>query len=285
MSYNTQTAQQEGAYNIEPGKFLASIWQKGAGISADPDGAVYATSGEGPVVPGMNFGSSIIKLGQSGNTLALGDWFTPWNWLSLNTNDRDLNNAVVILPDHVTWPHPHEALTLGKEGTIYVLDRDNLGHLCSPTCNGSDTQIVQELPGVAKFGYTPVLWNDSVYITGNSSLQIYSLSQGLLNPGPSVVIGSLSHPVITSNGSQNGIVWLINGAVLAAYNATNLQNLYTSSQAVNNRDKLPPHGPLHLRVAQIVIPIILPRSRMICDQIIMKFCSLSNCATNRPELS
>lgn len=241
MSYNTSTASQEGAYDIEPGRFLASIWQKGAGISADADGNIYATSGEGPVVPGVNLGSSVFKLSQTGQTLTLADWFTPWNWSTLNTNDLDINNAVVILPDQ-PGAHPHEAVTFGKEGTIYVLDRDNLGHLCT-TCTVTDTQIVQELPGVAKFGYTPVYWNGSLYITGSHNLQIYSLSQGQLNPGPFLTLGSITHPVVTANGNRNGIVWLVNGAVLTALNATNLQKLYTSGQAPNNRDKLPlyPH--------------------------------------------
>src|SRR5882762_2732201 len=34
ISYNASTLQQEGAYTSEPGTVLASIWQKGAGISA-----------------------------------------------------------------------------------------------------------------------------------------------------------------------------------------------------------------------------------------------------------
>jgi len=242
MSYNTTTATQEGAYDIEPGRFLASIWQKGAGISADGDGYIYATSGEGPVVPGVNLGSSVFKLSQVGQTLTLADWFTPWNWASLNTNDQDINNAVVILPDPQPGPHPREAVTFGKESTIYVLDRENLGHLCA-TCTVTDTQIVQELPGVARFGSTPVLWNGSLYITGSHNIQIYSLQQGRLNPGPFITLGTITHPVVTSDGNRNGIVWLVNGALLTALDALNLQKLYTSGQAANNRDKLPayPH--------------------------------------------
>jgi len=192
-------------------------------------------------VPGVNLGSSVFKISQVGQSLTLADWFTPWNWSTLNTQDLDINNAVVILPDQ-PGAHPHEAVTLGKEGTIYVLDRDNLGHICT-TCTVTDTQIVQELPGVAKFGYTPVLWNGSLYVTGSHNIQIYALNQGRLNPGPLVTLGSITHPVITANGNRNGIVWLVNGAVLTALDAISLQKLYTSVQAANNRDILPvyPH--------------------------------------------
>jgi hypothetical protein len=152
----------------------------------------------------------------------------------------DINNAVVILPDQ-SGPVPHEAITLGKEGTIYVLNRDNMGQLCS-SCNGSDTQIVQELLKVAILGYTPVVWNGSVYITGSSKLQIYTLNNGLLTPSISSTKGNITHPVITSNGTSNGIVWFHNGNHLTALNALNLDELYTSNQAANGRDTLPPYA-------------------------------------------
>jgi len=238
MSFNTLSAQQE-AFDLEPGGRFGSVWQKGAGLSADSDGYVYADTGEGGMVDGVDLGITVFKLGQSGSQLSLADWFTPWNWSYLSANDVDINNAVVILPDQ-SGPVPHEAITLGKEGTIYVLNRDNMGQLCS-TCNGSDTQIVQELLKVATMGFTPVVWNGSVYITGSSKLQIYTLNNGLLTPSISSTIGS-THPVITSNGTSNGIIWLMNGNHLSALNALSLDVLYTSNQAANERDTLPPYA-------------------------------------------
>jgi hypothetical protein len=239
MSYNAATAQQEGAFDVEPGTGLASIWQKGAGISADPDGNIYAETGEGAVQPETNLGSSVFKLSQVSTRLSLTDWFTPWNWATLNSQDLDLNNGVVILPDQSGTVR--EAVTMGKEGTIYVLDRDHMGNLCS-SCSGADPQIVQELPQVAPSGFTPVVWNSSVYITGGSKLQIYALSNGLLTPGNSVVVGSMTHPMITANGTKNGIVWMVNSANLTARDALSLGTLYTSAQAPNGRDALPPYA-------------------------------------------
>jgi hypothetical protein len=239
MSFNTLTAQQE-AFDLEPGNRFGSVWQKGAGLSADSDGYVYADTGEGGMVGGVDLAITVFKLAQSGSQLSLADWFTPWNWSRLSTNDLDINNAVVILPDQ-SGPVPHEAITLGKEGTIYVLNRDNMGQLCS-SCNGSDTQIVQELLKVAILGYTPVVWNGSVYITGSSKLQIYTLNNGLLTPSISSTKGNITHPVITSNGTSNGIVWFHNGNHLTALNALNLDELYTSNQAANGRDTLPPYA-------------------------------------------
>jgi hypothetical protein len=89
MSYNATTLQQEGAFTTEPGNRLASIWQKGAGIPADSSGNIYAETGEGPYVAGTNLAISVLKFNQSGMTLNLVDWFTPYNYQTLSQNDRD----------------------------------------------------------------------------------------------------------------------------------------------------------------------------------------------------
>ena len=50
---------------------------------------------------------------------------------------------------------------------MYLVDRNNMGKYCvneTPPCNGSDTNIVQEIPGatVGVWG-TAAYWNGSVY--------------------------------------------------------------------------------------------------------------------------
>src|SRR5579864_8807539 len=144
MSYNATTLKQEGAFDAEPGKTLASVWQKGAGISADASGNIYAETGEGFYAPGTNLSESVFKLSQIGTTLSLADWFTPFNYQYLSNHDLDMAEAVLILPDQ-PGPFPHELIAIGKLGTVYVLNRDNMGQLCS-ACTTIDTQIVQELP-------------------------------------------------------------------------------------------------------------------------------------------
>ena len=247
LSYNAATLQQEGAYTTEPGQTLASIWQKGAGVSADSTDNIYAETGEGPYTPGTNLSISVLKLGQTGTTLALTDWFTPYNQQYLSQNDRDLNDGVLILPDQ-PGTYPHELIAQGKEGTVYVLNRDNMGQFCS-TCTsttGGDTQIVQEIPlGAGHQSGTPVYWNNTVYFTGNASpVFAYTLNNGVLVTPPSVQsiqVGGGGHAIITANGNSNGVIWFINGGKkLWAMDATTLMTLYTSDQAANGRDTLPP---------------------------------------------
>ncbi|MGA9508453.1 MAG: hypothetical protein WBV55_07385 [Candidatus Sulfotelmatobacter sp.] len=242
LSYNAGTLQLEGAYTVEPGKNLASIWQKGAGLSADTQGNIYGESGEGPYVDGSNFSSSVQKLTQTGTNLALADWFTPYNQDYLSENDLDLNDGILILPNQ-PGPYPHELITGGKEGTIYVLNRDNMGQYCS-TCTTGDTQIVQELPQAAPYSGIPVYWNNTVYFTADRKpVYSYSLENGKLVTPPLAQSSSDpggGHAVITANGTSDGILWFVNGNTLVAMNAVTLKALYYSSQAPGGRDTVPP---------------------------------------------
>ena len=245
LSYNPATLQQEGAYTAEPGKTLASIWQKGAGLSADSSGNIYAETAEGFYASGANLSSSVVKISQSGTTLALADWFTPYNQQYLTAHDLDLNDGALILPDQ-PGPYPHELIAEGKEGTIYLLNRDNLGQFCSTcTITTGDTQIVQEIPnGAGKESGTPAYWNNTVYFTGDSNpVQAYTLSNGALVIPPSVQsikLGGGGHAIITANGNSDGVIWFISGKTLWAMNAITLKTLYTSDQNASGRDTLPP---------------------------------------------
>lgn len=244
LSYNATTLEQEGSFTTEPGKTLASIWGKGAGLSADQYGRIYAETGEGPYVPGSNLSTSVFKLRQYGTTLILSDWFTPYNHQYLSSNDLDLHDGVLVLPPQPGL-YPNECVAEGKEGTIYLLNRNNMGHLCSKcTASTGDTQIVQEIPqGAGKQSGSAVYWNNTVYFTGQGPVLAYALNNGMLSIPPvakSASMGGGGHALITANGTSNGVLWLKNGPNLVALNAVTLTTLYTSAQAANGRDTLPP---------------------------------------------
>src|SRR6202035_469755 len=116
ISYNASTLAQEGTFNAEPGKSLASIWMKGGGLSADSASNIYGEAAEGSFAPGTNFGSSVFRLTQSGDTLEVADWFTPWNQPYLKQSGLDLNGAVLFAPDQSGTPPPLGP-AVGKEGT------------------------------------------------------------------------------------------------------------------------------------------------------------------------
>jgi uncharacterized protein (TIGR03437 family) len=123
----------------------------------------------------------------------------------------------------------------GKEGRIYLLDRDNLGNWHA----GDDSQIVQSLPGAigGLFG-NPAYFNNALYFCGSGdALKSFSVAGAQMSATPASTSPEAYGypgcvPSVSANGSRNGIVWALQPAgALAAYDASNLKNeLYTSDQ-------------------------------------------------------
>ncbi len=242
MAYNASTLQPEGAFDDEPGESAAAVWMRGGGLSADSAGNIYGATADGPFAAGTNFGQSVFKLSQTGGSLQLADWFTPFNELYLDTHDKDMSEPVLVLPDQ-TGTYPHLAAAAGKEGTIYILNRDNMGHFCA-TCTITDTQIVEELTAFAPQTGALIYWNGAIYSSGYAlAISALALTNGVLATTPfaqSKKVASGHSPVISANGNTAGVLWQITGPSLSAFDAATLVRLYNSNQAPNHRDALPP---------------------------------------------
>jgi hypothetical protein len=254
FAYNAAQLTQLAVFNTTPGGTEGAIWQAGGAPSSDATGNIYVITGNGTFDAdsgGSDYGQSFLKLSLSGNTLAVDDYFSPFNQADLNSTDQDLGSAgALLLPDSVgSATHPHLMISAGKGGTIYLVDRDNLGKYCG-SCTSTDTQIVQEVPGAISENFSnPAYWQGLVYFgASNDSLRAFSISNGVLSS--SSVSASLNTfgergttPSISANGSTNGIVWVIGSqagtpvALLHAYLGTNLADeRYNSAQASNGRD-------------------------------------------------
>jgi hypothetical protein len=247
LSYDAASLSQLAVFNTSPDYGLTSIWQAGVGLAADTDGNLFVETaeagGNGFDVPngGQTFCNSVLKLSPN---LTVADYFTPWSVAYLNSHDLDLSSTgAVILPDQ-DGPYPHELVASGKQGIVYVLNRDYLGMF-----SANDSQVLQEValePGSANdvlFG-SPAYWNNTVYFAPNASpLMAFPLSGGLLGtPLKTSAIYAGSHsPSISANGTSNGVLWVITGQ-LFAFDAVSLKLLYTTNQAPNGRDTLPPVG-------------------------------------------
>ncbi len=242
LGYDTNTLQQVGAFNTSPDIGLTSIWQSGQGLTADDEGNIYVTTAESGNydVPsgGQSFSNSILRL--STNPFGLDDYFTPWNVAFLNNNDLDVSSSgPLLLPDQ-DGPNPHILVTAAKEGTIYVLNREHLGFF-----GVDDSQIVQELPLVlaGELMNSPTYWNGTIYFSAdNDFIKGYAVSSGQLSSVPAVtstqILGGSHSPSISSNGTANGVLWVINGSQLWAFDASTLTFLYNTKQ-VPTRDTVP----------------------------------------------
>src|SRR6202521_2705904 len=247
LSYDAASLSQLAVFNTSPDSGLASIWQAGNGLAADADGNIFVETAETGApydVPngGQTFCNSVLKLAPD---LTLADYFTPWSVAYLNAHDLDLSSTgELILPDQ-DGPYPHELIASGKQGIVYVLNRDSLGMFST-----NDSQVLQEVVLESGINYYDVLfgslayWNNTVYFAPNASpILAFPLSGGLLGT-PLKTSGSYngSHsPSISANGNSNGVLWVITGQLLA-FDAVSLKLLYTTGQAPNGRDTLPPVG-------------------------------------------
>lgn len=242
LAYDAHMLQQTAVMNASPDdpEGRNAIWQSGTGPAADASGNVYFETANGPFDAdsgGRDYGDSFLRLAKSGSGFTVVDYFTPFNQKFLHTNDIDLGSSgLVLIPDQA-GTHPHLAIGSGKEGSVYVVDRDNMGHY-NPVDN---SQIVQFLDhAVGSMFSAPAYWNGKVYFAGAvKGLQSFSLSNGLLSPASQAGATCCMHvPSISANGTNEGIVWILNANTLIAFDAVDLTHkLYDSKQA-GTRDLL-----------------------------------------------
>jgi hypothetical protein len=249
IGYDASTLAQTSVFCTSPNGNLDTIWEGGGSLAADSNGNLYFETGNGSSGPdNSNYSEAFIALSTSGGVLSVADYFIPANFAILDALDKDIGSgAPIVLPDQ-PGDHPHLLVGAGKDGRIFLIDRDNMGQLNNPP-DGPDN-IVQELPdGTIAGGSwdTPAYFdagsdgNRWIYYAGSGDhLKAFSLTNGLLSTDPtSQSSASFGYPgatpVISANGTSNGIVWAVQQggtAVLRAYDALDLTNeLYDSNQA------------------------------------------------------
>ena len=252
LSYDATNLQQLGAFNTSPDVGFASIWQTGSGIAADEAGNIFVATAESTTYDvqngGQTYANSILKLTQRvapTPELGLTDYFSPWNVTYLDEHDLDVSSVgPIVLPDQNGPPtcsqNPcHEVIASGKQGVVYVLDRDNMGQFSQ---TGQDN-ILQEFSLInnGELMASPTYWNGMVYFTpGGSPVQSFQVSNGQLSPfeQTSQRYTGAHAPSISANGNTSGILWLLSGNNLDALDALSLKLLYSSNQS-GTRDKLP----------------------------------------------
>jgi|HubBroStandDraft_2_1064218.scaffolds.fasta_scaffold32570_2 hypothetical protein len=252
FTYDESTLAQTAVFLTTPDGHHGGIWQAGAAPAVDSDGNIYVISGDGdfdPNPPHSNFGDSIMKLQSIGTgNLAPSDYFAPCDQNEMDVENSDLGSSgPILLPDQL-GPHSHLLFGAAKDGTIYLLDRDDMGHFQSTGNN----QVVQNLPHFfankvhASAGYWRNASGEWLFISSvEGKLQAFSLTHGQLSTTPaSQTAMTFTYPgvtpVISSHGDSEGIVWALENysGVLHAFAATNLaKELYNSNQAGYGRDR------------------------------------------------
>ncbi|MHA6757151.1 ricin-type beta-trefoil lectin domain protein [Streptacidiphilus sp. PAMC 29251] len=251
----------------------AAIWQSGGGLVSDGPGRIIFTSGNGvdPArgpgsSPPAGLGDSVVRLQVNGDgSLTAKDFFSPTNNTQLSAADSDFGSGgPVALPDSFgTTAHPHLLVQVGKDGRVFLLDRDNLGGMGQGP-GGTDASVGPVAGPFNGMWDHPAVWGGDggyVYDVENGgplralkrSVNANGLPQ-LTSAGTSAATFGLGagSPLVTSTGTTAGsaIVWIVHtsdssgtGATLQAY------------------DAVPQGGQLHLRfsapigtAAKFVVP-------------------------------
>jgi hypothetical protein len=245
-----------------PGTGQAGIWQSGAGVAADALGNLYFSTGNSfPQGAGAewnpaigDYPESVLRLDPTGG-LHVGTYFTPYNYFNLDQGDTDLGSGgTMLLPDSAGSPlHPHLVVETGKQGRIYLLDRDMMGGH-SPDQPTEQAAIVQELDtAITGVWGSPAYYNGRIYYHGSGDrLVSIPIANAHLDPAgiqrSSFTYGFPgSQPSISANNNTNGIVWELETdnynntsahEVLRAFDANNLTTLLYASDQTGGRDQL-----------------------------------------------
>src|SRR5580658_1755372 len=255
LGYSASTLAFSTAYCTTPNSFGGGIWMSGSAPVFDSSNNLFVISSNGTYNGTTEFADSFLKLSTTSG-LALSDWFTPDDQANLGANNIDLGQGgAVTLMNTVSGPYPHLVIGGGKEGIVYLVNRDNMGHYNSANNNGA---VQSWSLGGNMIAASGTFWQNTFYIGAASSpLQAYAFNTttGLFNTSPtsqsnvSVAFPGLT-PVISADGTANAILWTVdssssgtNGAptgpaVLYAFNPSNLANeFWDSTQAASNRDQ------------------------------------------------
>src|SRR6202044_3972209 len=135
LAYNATTLAFASAWCTSPNGKGNGIWGAGSGLAADAYGNTYVSTGNGDdtvTVPApaptttIDYGDSIVRVNLANGVITPTDYFTPYNQASLDGADTDVGSGgVLVLPDQ-TGTYPHVLVQAGKQGNLYVVNRDQM---------------------------------------------------------------------------------------------------------------------------------------------------------------
>lgn len=255
LAIDEATLETKGTYLTTPDGWAGGIWQSGNGPSIDEEGALYFQTGNGTFAPEpANISNAFGKVALR-KDVELVDWFSPFNQDDLNMEDGDLGSSGPLL-----IPGTKLLVGGGKEGKLYLIDRNNFGHFRST----DDNQILQSFQSTYgnanKHIHAGPVWWDSqekgprIYILSESDAirsYLFDRSTQRFVTSPLAVSDLVMPPgtpggamSLSANGSTGGVLWALtqsdNNAsgyitghgALHALDAETLHDLYSSIDEV-----------------------------------------------------
>jgi len=257
MGFDQNTLAQTSVLNLTPNGNQGAFWNSGAGPAADANGNIFALEANGTFDATLNargfpsqgdFGNSFLKISTTNRQLAVADYFAMFNAVAEDSTDTDLGSGGALLLPDVTdssGATRHLAVGAGKDGNIYLADRDNMGKFI-PANNSNIYQPVAGALSGSVFSM-PAYFSGAIYYGAvGDNLKAFPISNARLPSSASSQSANAfpypgATPSVSASGASNGIIWAAdnnNPAVLHAYDPADLSHeLYNSNQAAGGRDQ------------------------------------------------
>ena len=257
LGYNTASlGTVSAAFNNTPNGNDGGIWGSSGGLAADAQGNIYVLDGNGTFdanTGGPDYGDTALKLvppatGAASNLMAVADFFTPSNQLSLENSDSDLGGAAPILfSDPASGVAPNLLIASDKMGYIYLINTANMGKYETGS-NGINSLNgdIQDFGGNSGFVYNFAFFHNTLYTGSNMNAYAFlpgtATTAGKFNTSPIASVSGTNGiaPAVSASGVANPVVWTFDSnSNLNAYTAA-LAPIYSSTTAPNGRDTPPP---------------------------------------------
>ncbi|PYO95392.1 MAG: hypothetical protein DMD62_02240 [Gemmatimonadetes bacterium] len=261
LGYDATTLQRRIVYNDTPNGYAGGLWESGMGMAADALGNLYVVTGNGSVgdtgdaTALINRGTSALKLTPSPSSLQIASYFTPYNFQTLNDYDLDYGTMGSFL-----IPNSNYFLTGGKDGNLYLLNKDVMGGWTS--ASNQVQQVVTLSPSAnmhCQAAYYKGSTTEFIYVwSENDPLRAIPFNPGtnLLDPngeidftssGPGGQSGAVLS--VSSHGTTDGsgIVWawyassgdaesFVSPGILRAFDANDVSKELWNSRQNSARD-------------------------------------------------
>jgi hypothetical protein len=186
-------------------------------------------------------------------------WFTPYNWQNLENGDIDLGSGGLLLIPGTTM-----AFSGGKEGIVYLVNRDNMGGLTTSTTTNDN--IIQTFRVTSDEVHGGMVWWDGPggsygYLWPSSvALQQYTFNRAankfILPPfAQGTTVAPRGQPggqlALSANGATagSGIIWAshqltgdanqsVRPGIVHAYDAQNVSHELWNSEQLSARESV-----------------------------------------------
>ncbi len=225
---------------VGAGNDQAGIWLGGGGLMSDGPGRIFLSTGNGPspaVAPGTSpppqLGDAVVRLkvGRNGG-LSAADFFSPANAPTLDVDNEDFGSGGPVGLPFGTRADPALLIQAGKDGRVFILNRDNLGGR-EQGPGGTDSFLAEAGPYAGLWGHPAAFGPvstvsasstpDFAYYVGKGDVMRYLRFGANASGAPTVtdVADSTTNfgytsgsPVVTSTGNDqaSAVVWEVYSA-------------------------------------------------------------------------